>query len=261
MPKPPKKPGALPGDEPRRRATPKKKARVLPTGGGTVTIAAPSASTAQPKAAKSPAESASAAFVPANPTLPRLKEAAAGCTACDLYKTGTQTVFGDGLPRARLMFIGEQPGDKEDLAGQPFVGPAGTLLDQALEAAGIDRSQVYVTNTVKHFKWKPQGKRRIHQKPNAREIAACRGWLEAELDVIRPKVIVCLGATAAQALLGKSFRVTERRGEVIPGTAAPNIMATVHPSSILRAPDEETRHRETELFIRDLSNVAPLLKG
>jgi DNA polymerase len=177
-----------------------------------------------------------------------------------LYKTGTQTVFGEGRPSARAMFVGEQPGDVEDKVGRPFVGPAGKLLDKALQAAGIDRDLVYVTNVVKHFKWTARGKRRLHEKPNAREIAACRPWLDVELAVVRPRVVVCLGATAAQALLGKSFKVTQMRGEILAAEFAPAVMATVHPSSLLRAPDDETRRRETERFIHDLSRVAPLLR-
>jgi uracil-DNA glycosylase len=201
-----------------------------------------------------------APLVPERPTLPKLRAAAAGCTACPLYKTGTQTVFGEGLAASRAIFIGEQPGDSEDRIGRPFVGPAGKLLDRALEAAGIDRKLVYVTNAVKHFKWTARGKRRLHEKPNAREIAACRPWLEAELAVLEPDVLVCLGATAAQALLGRSFRVTQMRGEILHHELAPSVMATVHPSSILRAPDDETRHREMELFVRDLRRIAPLLQ-
>ena len=201
-----------------------------------------------------------APLVPSRLSLPTLRAAAAGCTACDLYKTGTQTVFGEGLETARAIFVGEQPGDSEDRAGRPFVGPAGKLLDRALEEAGIDRKLVYVTNVVKHFKWTPRGKRRLHEKPNAREIAACRPWLEAELRLLKPDVLVCLGATAAQALLGKSFRVTKMRGQILKAEIADAIMATVHPSSILRAPDDEARHREMELFIRDLKVIAPLLR-
>jgi uracil-DNA glycosylase family protein len=200
-----------------------------------------------------------APLVPQRPSLARLRAAAAGCTACPLYKTGTQTVFGEGLATSRAIFIGEQPGDSEDKTGRPFVGPAGKLLDRALAEAGIDRNLVYVTNAVKHFKWTPRGKRRLHEKPNAREIAACRPWLEAELAVLKPEVLVCLGATAAQALLGRTFKVTQMRGEILRHELAESIMATVHPSSILRAPDEEARHREMELFVRDLKHIAPLL--
>jgi DNA polymerase len=182
------------------------------------------------------------------------------CQACDLWKRGTQTVFGEGARQAEVMFVGEQPGDQEDLAGHPFVGPAGKMLDRALEAAGIDRAKAYVTNVVKHFKWEPRGKRRIHKKPNAVEIAACRPWLETEIQLVRPRAIVCLGATAAQALLGKAFKVTAHRGEFVASTLAPLVTATVHPSSLLRAPDDETRRRETEQFIADLRAVAERLK-
>ena len=206
-----------------------------------------------------PALETAAPLVPERPTLEKLRAAAGGCTACPLYKTGTQTVFGEGTSTARAIFIGEQPGDSEDKLGRPFVGPAGKLLDRALEQAGIDRELVYVTNVVKHFKWTPRGKRRLHEKPNAREIAACRPWLEAELAVVKPELLVCLGATAAQALLGRSFRVMQMRGEILKHELAQAIMATVHPSSILRAPDEESRHREMDLFVRDLRKIAPLL--
>src|SRR5881398_2267426 len=180
-----------------------------------------------------------APLVPERPSLTKLREAAAGFTACDLHKTGTQTVFGEGKASAEVVFVGEQPGDQEDLQGKPFVGPAGQLLDRALEEAGIDRSQVYVTNVVKHFKWQARGKRRIHQKPNWSEIAACRPWLEAELDVVQPRVLVCLGATAAQALLGRDFRVSRQRGVPVDSDLAEHVVATVHPSSILRADDSE----------------------
>ena len=198
-------------------------------------------------------------LLPEQLTLPALKEAAADCKACDLWKLGTQTVFGEGRRRSVVMFIGEQPGNEEDLSGKPFVGPAGRLLDQALEEAGIDRSQTYVTNVVKHFKWEPRGKRRIHKKPNAQEIAACRPWLEAEIAVVKPKVVVALGATAAQALLGRQFRVTKQRGQLIESTLAPYVMATVHPSSILRAPDDETRRLEYRLFVDDLKKLARVI--
>jgi uracil-DNA glycosylase len=199
--------------------------------------------------------------VPPNSALEDLRAAARHCQACDLWKLGTQTVFGEGAPRAEIMFVGEQPGDREDLAGRPFAGPAGLLLDKALDQAGIDRKRVYVTNAVKHFKWEPRGKRRIHKKPNALEIAACRPWLDAEIAAVRPTIIVCLGATAAQALLGKSFRVTQQRGQMIPSKLARFITATVHPSSILRAPDDETRHRETQLLVADLERIAAALSG
>jgi uracil-DNA glycosylase len=198
-----------------------------------------------------------APLVPERPTLPKLRAAAAGCTACDLYKTGTQTVFGEGARAAEVMFVGEQPGDREDKAGRPFVGPAGRLLDQALEDAGIDRTKVYVTNVVKHFKWQARGKRRIHQKPNWSEIAACRPWLEAELAVVEPRVLVCLGATAAQALLGRQFRVTRDRGKPLESDLAEHVLATVHPSSILR--DPETRDFEFAELVKDLKVVAGLL--
>lgn len=195
-------------------------------------------------------------LLPDRPTLPGVRKIAAGCKACDLYKRGTQTVFGEGPPKAELMLVGEQPGDAEDLAGHPFVGPAGRLLDTALEEVGIDRSQVYVTNVVKHFKWEPRGKRRIHAKPNAAEIGACRLWLEVEIALVKPRVLVCLGATAAQALLGKSFKVSQQRGTVVPSPLAPIVSATVHPSSILRAPDDETRREEMRRFVKDLRTIA-----
>src|SRR3954471_24209934 len=200
-----------------------------------------------------------APLFPPPPALPPLRQVAAGCQACDLYKCGTQTVFGEGRVQARVMLVGEQPGDSEDKAGRPFVGPAGKLLDKALEAAGIDRNLVYVTNVVKHFKWVPRGKRRLHEKPNAREIAACRPWLEAEIAVVKPRVLVLLGATAAQAILGKSFKVTQQRGQILASDLAPRVMATVHPSSLLRAPDDETRRRETQRFVEDLSRIVPLV--
>lgn len=199
-------------------------------------------------------------LIPPRPTLTALKNAAADCRACDLWKKGTQTVFGEGARRAKIMFVGEQPGNEEDLSGKPFVGPAGRLFDNALEAAGINRKQTYVTNVVKHFKWEPRGKRRIHKKPNAGEIAACRPWLEAEIAAVKPEVIVALGATAAQSLLGAQFRVTKQRGEFIPSTLAPYVMATVHPSSILRAPDDETRQLEHRRFIDDLKKLVKVIQ-
>jgi DNA polymerase len=198
-------------------------------------------------------------IVPPNASLAELQEASKKCTNCDLYKHDTQTVFGEGRANAKVMLVGEEPGNQEDLEGHPFVGPAGKLLDTALAEAGIDRKQVYVTNVVKHFKWEQRGKRRIHKKPNAAEIAACRPWLDAEIAAVRPKVLVCLGATAAQALLGRDFRVTQHRGEFIESTIAPRVMATVHPSSILRAPDDETRHQEMKRFVQDLSKIPPLI--
>ena len=200
-----------------------------------------------------------APLVPNRPTLTKLRVAASGCKACDLWKTGTQTVFGEGSAHAKVMFVGEQPGDKEDLAGKPFVGPAGVVLDKALVAAGIDRNEVFVTNAVKHFKWEPRGKRRLHKKPNSMEIAACRPWLNAEIQVTKPQVIVVLGATAAQALLGKDFKVTQHRGKPVPSDLAPYVVATVHPSSILRAPDEDARHEAMRLFIEDMKRVAQLI--
>ena len=207
------------------------------------------------RAAAKPGEPVSD-LLPDHATLPGVREIAAGCKACDLYKRGTQTVFGEGPPKAELMLVGEQPGDAEDLAGHPFVGPAGRLLDTALEEAGIDRSQVYVTNVVKHFKWEPRGKRRIHAKPNAAEIGACRPWLEVEIALVKPRVLVCLGATAAQALLGRSFKVSQQRGTLVPSPLAPIVSATVHPSSILRAPDDETRREEMQRFVKDLRTIA-----
>ena len=203
-----------------------------------------------------PEVSASAAeFIPPRPTLRSAAEASKNCRGCDLWKRGTQTVFGEGTRGAKIMFVGEQPGNDEDLQGKPFVGPSGKLLDKALEEAGIDRKTVYVTNAVKHFKWEPRGKRRIHKKPNATEIAACRPWLDAEIAALRPPVIVCLGAIAAQALLGRQFKVTIHRGERLESALAPHVMATVHPSSILRAPDDETRHREMRRFVEDLKKI------
>jgi len=207
-----------------------------------------------------PTESA-ADLIPNRPTLAAVREAAKNCRACDLWRRGTQTVFGEGARDAELMFVGEQPGDAEDLAGRPFVGPAGRLLDRALEEAGIDRSVVYVTNVVKHFKWEPRGKRRIHKKPNSGEIAACRPWLDTEIALVKPRAIVCLGATAAQALLGRQFKVTAHRGEFVPSPLAPLVLATVHPSSLLRAPDEETRRGETKRFVDDLRQVARALRS
>jgi uracil-DNA glycosylase family protein len=198
-------------------------------------------------------------LIPESPTLPKLREAAAGCKACDLWKTGTQTVFGEGAKKAEILFVGEQPGNDEDLAGRPFVGPAGRVLDEGLEQAGIDRTFAYVTNVVKHFKWEPRGKRRIHAKPNWAEIAACRPWLDAELEVVRPKVLVCLGATAAQALLGRQFRVTKQRGVPVESDLAPQVIATVHPSSILRQETEEDRKTAMAEFVADLKVVAKLL--
>src|SRR5437667_6977838 len=196
------------------------------------------------------------AFVPKHISLPALQDAAKGCRGCDLYKLGTQTVFGEGPKTARVMFVGEQPGDQEDQAGKPFVGPAGMMLDKALEKAGVDRSEVYVTNAVKHFKWEPRGKRRIHSKPSSREVAACKPWLKAEVEVVQPDLIVALGATAAQAIFGPKFRVTQHRGEAITDSSwAPCVMAPVHPSSLLRAPDEAARREAMAAFEKDIRAV------
>jgi uracil-DNA glycosylase len=189
---------------------------------------------------------------PSSSSLTTVRGAAKHCTACHLYKQATQTVFGEGPRTARIMLIGEQPGDYEDITGKPFVGPAGKIMNRALKEAGIDRREVYVTNAVKHFKWEPRGKRRLHKKPNSREIAACRPWLEAELRIIRPEVLVCLGSTAAQAIFGSGFRVTRERGKLLSSTFAARVIATVHPSSLLRQPDEEARRREYGLFVKDL---------
>jgi DNA polymerase len=199
-------------------------------------------------------------FLPRKPTLESLRKSAKACKGCDLYQNATQTVFGVGPPHADLVLVGEQPGDQEDRKGSPFVGPAGRMLDKALAQAGITRHEVYVTNAVKHFKWEPRGKRRIHKKPNAIEIAACRPWLDAEIALVKPEVIVALGATSAQALLGPKFRVTKQRGEFIESTLASYVMATVHPSSILRAPDDETRRLEYKRFVDDLKKLAPIIR-
>jgi uracil-DNA glycosylase family protein len=196
-----------------------------------------------------------APLIPSRPTLKKLQAVAAGCEACDLWKLGTQTVFGEGKPASTVMFVGEQPGDKEDLSGHPFVGPAGALLDKALAEAGIDRKSVYVTNVVKHFKWEPRGKRRIHKKPNAAEITACRPWLEAEVAVIKPRAIICLGSTAAQAVIGPKFRVSVQRAQFVESELAPFVTATVHPSSILRAPTDDARHEEMRRFAEDLKKI------
>jgi len=201
-------------------------------------------------------------FLPANPTLDSLRKAAEGCRGCDLYRNATQTVFGEGTTRAEVMLVGEQPGDREDLEGRPFVGPAGKLLDGALEDAGIDRAKVYVTNAVKHFKWTPasRGKRRIHKKPGAEEIRACRPWLHGEIGMVKPRVIVALGATAAQALMGRDFRLTQHRGELLESDVGPLVAATVHPSSILRAPDDRARREAMDAFVRDLAAVATAIR-
>lgn len=209
--------------------------------------------------AKSPTH-ASAVLIPDKLTLPALRAAAEGCKACPLWKLGTQTVFGEGKATALVMMVGEQPGDKEDLQGRPFVGPAGAVLDKALAAAEIDRKDVYVTNIVKHFKWEPRGKRRLHKKPNSLEISACRPWLDAEINVVKPQVVVLLGATAAQGILGSQFRVTQQRGQWVQSNIASQVMATVHPSSILRAPDDDSRHEEMGKFVADLKKVASQLQ-
>jgi uracil-DNA glycosylase family protein len=198
-------------------------------------------------------------LVPQPPTLAALRKAAADCRACPLWEHATQTVFGAGGVRSAAMFVGEQPGDREDREGAPFVGPAGRVLDEALELAGIDRSRVYVTNAVKHFKWEPRGKRRIHAKPNWSELGACRPWLEAELSVVHPRVLVCLGATAAQSLLGRQFRVTKQRGEWVESDLAEHVTATIHPSAILRQRDEQSRLAEMKAFVEDLKLVASVL--
>ena len=200
-----------------------------------------------------------AAYVPESPTLPRLEKAAAGCRGCHLWERATQTVFGEGSRSAPLMLVGEQPGDQEDLAGKPFVGPAGKLLDRALEEAGIDRTAAYVTNVVKHFKWEARGKRRIHAKPSWSEMVACRPWLDAEIAVVEPRVLVCLGATAAQAVIGRDFRVSRQRGELVDSALAPYVTATIHPSAILRQQDDASRKAELEAFVADLRKVAALL--
>jgi uracil-DNA glycosylase len=197
--------------------------------------------------------------IASTPSLAGLAKIAKDCKACELWKRGTQTVFGEGGADAKVMFVGEVPGDQEDQAGKPFVGPAGNLLNKAFAEAGIDREKIYVTNAVKHFNWEPRGKRRIHKKPSAGEIAACRPWLDAEIERLRPEVIVCLGATAAQALLGKDFRVTQHRGEFVDSPLAQYVTATVHPSSILRAPDDDARHEEMKRFVADLKKIAKVI--
>lgn len=191
----------------------------------------------------------------ARTSIKKLRSEAAGCKACHLWRRATQTVFGEGRETATVMFVGEQPGNSEDLEGRPFVGPAGGLLDKALEEAGIDRAKVYVTNVVKHFKWEPRGKKRIHKKPNAIEIRACRPWLESEIAVVRPRAIICLGSTAAQVVIGPKFKVSVQRGTFVESPLAPFVTATVHPSSILRAPSNEARRAETQRFINDLKKI------
>jgi DNA polymerase len=200
-------------------------------------------------------------YFPEKIDYPHLQSAAKHCHGCDLYKYATQTVFGEGRAKAQLMFVGEQPGDEEDLEGRPFIGPAGRLFDKALAEAGIDREQTYVTNAVKHFKWKPRGKRRLHEKPKASEVEACLPWLGAEIEIVRPRILVLLGATAAQALLGKKFRVTKQRGTWLESDLAERVIATVHPSSIVRAPDPETRELAYAEFVHDLETVAAELNS
>jgi DNA polymerase len=200
-----------------------------------------------------------AAYVPDAPTLERLRDASRECRGCHLWERATQTVFGEGRRAAPLMLVGEQPGDQEDRAGAPFRGPAGQLLDRALEHAGIDRAAAYVTNVVKHFKWEARGRRRIHQKPTWSEMVTCRPWLDAEIAVVEPRVLVCLGATAAQAVIGRDFRVSRQRGELVDSPLAPYVTATIHPSAILRQRDEAARHAELEAFVDDLRKVASLL--
>ena len=207
------------------------------------------------------AATSAADFLPERQTLKALREAARTCRGCPLYQNATQTVFGEGDTHARLILVGEQPGDREDLEGKPFVGPAGHLLDRCLIEAGIDRDLVYVTNAVKHFKWEPRGKRRIHKKPSAREQAACRPWFNAEIEAVKPKLVVCLGATAAQSLLGNKFRVTQDRGKVLNPPGLPPVLATVHPSSILRAPDDQAREEARAGFIEDLRQAAAWLRA
>ena len=194
-------------------------------------------------------------YLPVRHDLPSLKEAAAHCHGCDLYQRATQVVFGEGPAHAAVLFVGEQPGDREDQQGRPFVGPAGLLLDKCLESAGIDRREVYVTNAVKHFKWEPKGKIRLHKKPNSLEIAACRPWLEAEIEAVQPQIIVCLGATAAQDLLGSQFRLTKHRGAMFPTKYGP-VTATIHPSAILRMPDPEAKEAEIASLVSDLKVAA-----
>ncbi|TMB99226.1 MAG: UdgX family uracil-DNA binding protein [Chloroflexi bacterium] len=198
-------------------------------------------------------------WVPDHPTVERLREAAAGCKGCELWSNATQTVFGEGSEHAKLMLVGEQPGDHEDVEGKPFVGPAGRLLDTALERAAIPRANVYVTNVVKHFKWVRRGKRRLHEKPNSQEVRACRPWLDAEVKTVQPRLVVLLGATAAQAVLGPTVRVTRQRGQIVNTPLGVQGLATVHPSSILRAPDDDSRREAMDAFVEDLRVAARYL--
>ena len=212
------------------------------------------------RSVRAPARSA-ADYLPSRLTIKSLEKAAEHCQGCELYKRATQTVFGEGPADARLMLVGETPGDEEDLQGHPFVGPAGRLLDEALKEVGVVRSEVYVTNAVKHFKWEPRGKRRLHSKPSSREMAACRPWLDAELEVLHPKTIVCLGATAAQTLLGRAFRVTKQRGQLLESQYADWVLATYHPSAVLRAPDSAARRRIHQELVHDLKVAVKSLKA
>lgn len=206
-------------------------------------------------------KSSATEYLPQRLTLPSLREAAKSCRGCDLYKRATQTVFGEGPKESRVMLVGETPGDQEDKQGKPFVGPAGRLLDEALEAIGLDRQHVYVTNAVKHFKWEERGKKRLHKKPGRREVVACRAWLEAEIFTVEPQLIVTLGATAAQSLLGPAFRISKQRGEIIQSEWAPALVATYHPSAILRAPTSEDRRRMRDEFVEDLRRAMKHLNG
>jgi DNA polymerase len=201
-----------------------------------------------------------APYIPPHPTLEAIREAVDGCRGCDLYKLATQGVAGEGPRRARLMLVGEQPGHEEDLAGRPFVGPAGQVLDRALAEAGLERRDAYVTNVVKHFKFTPRGKRRIHEKPSAAEVEACRPWFQTELDLVQPEVVVALGATAAQAILGRAFRITRDRGRFVPSPLAPRVLATAHPSAVLRMPDEAARQEAMRQLVHDLGVVAKALR-
>lgn len=200
-------------------------------------------------------------FLPAEHSMEALRRAAGGCRGCHLYQDASQTVFGEGLGRARLMLVGEMPGNDEDLAGKPFVGPAGRVLNDALDEAGIERGDAYVTNVVKHFKWEPRGRRRLHKTPNAREVGACLPWLEAEIELVRPEVMVCLGATAAKALLGPDFRVSRQHGQLVPSKLAPHATATIHPSAVLRMRDAEARTQAMRELVADLEKVGELLDG
>lgn len=200
-------------------------------------------------------------YVPNSRSLATLRKAAHQCEGCPLFRRSTQTVFGEGSAHAALLFVGEQPGDREDISGKPFVGPAGKLLDKCLEEAGIDRKQTYVTNVVKHFKWEPRGKRRLHEKPNQMEISACKPWLDREIEAVQPQLIVALGATAAQGFMGSGFRVTKQRGSVMRIDGYPPILATVHPSSLLRQTSHEDRERETQRFVADLKTSAEFISN